>query len=193
MVEEAKMASCCIGDYGGTVVDAGEKRKIETQIGQFYPGRSVRQMLSRGMVASGVCFFFVTFHFMPRPEMWIFFALSLVLLVGGIFVWAFGGCILYASWKRAVKEIRGHDLYKIQVKPREYVAGKGFYKETYVSFEVEGDLFAEYFPVQKDVYQRRNQAGLWAYYFKYTEKERRKNRYSGKYGIFIVGKELKNV
>lgn len=103
MATEAKMASCCIGDYGGTVVDAGEKRKIETQIGQFYPDRSVRQMLSIGMVAAGVCFFVVTFHFMPRLEMWIFFALSLVLLVGGIFVWGFGGCILYASWKNAEK------------------------------------------------------------------------------------------
>ncbi len=192
-VEGNRYCSYCIGDHEGAPVGASEKREIESQIGQFYPNRSVRQQLSFCMVAAGVCFFFVTFQFMPQFHMWIFFITSLTLLMGGIFLWALGGCIPYAAWKRAVKHIRKHDLYKIRVNPQEYVVRKGFYKETYVSFEVEGNLFAEYFPVQDDVYKNKDQIELWAYYLEYTEKERRKNRSLGKYGIFIVGKELNNV
>ncbi len=188
-VEGNRYCSYCIGDHEGAPVGASEKREIESQIGQFYPNRSVRQLLSFCMVAAGVCFFFVTFQFMPQFHMWIFFITSLTLLMGGIFLWALGGCIPYAAWKRAVKHIRKHDLYKIRVNPQEYVVRKGFYKETYVSFEVEGNLFDEYFPVQDDVYKNKYQIELWAYYLEYTEKERRKDRSLGKYGIFIVGKE----
>lgn len=184
-----KEASYCIGDYNGTSVDANEKRDIETRIGQFYPDRSIRQMLAFCMVAAGILFFFLTFQFMPRYIMWVYFILCLICLVGGIFIWALGGCIPYASWKRAVNNIRKHDLYKIQVQPLEYVERNGFYKEKYVSFAINGDLFAEYFPVKDGA-----QAELWAYYLEYTEKERRKNRSLKKYGIFIVGRsESKHV
>lgn len=102
-------------------------------------------------------------------------------------MWALGGCIPYASWKRAVREIRNHDVRKIPVKPTEYIVSKGFYKEKYVLIEIDGDPFAEYFPVKDDVYDNRDTIELWAYYLEYTTKEQRKNRNLKKYGIFLVG------
>lgn len=184
-----KEASYCIGDYGGVLVDANEKKDIETQIGLFYPDSSIKQMLAFCMIAVGTAFFFLMFWFMPQFIMWVFLILSLAFLVGGIFLWALGGCIPYASWKRAVKYIRKHDLYKIQVQPLDYIEHQGFYKEKYVSFEIEGDMFAEYFSVKDDVYDNQDKIELWAYYLKYTEKERRNNQHLKRYGIFIVGKE----
>ena len=66
-VEGNRYCSYCIGDHEGAPVGASEKREIESQIGQFYPNRSVRQLLSFCMVAAGVCPSFTCGYFSLLP------------------------------------------------------------------------------------------------------------------------------
>lgn len=182
----------CIGNYGGIKIDDEQKEKFMNNLTNYCEKPSaiiyvlfvIAWVMILPALAIGISMVFVDYNQI------IFGLLFCILLVGDFALIAYTGGVkkvfLYDNWKKDCKAIKNHDVFKIKVEPAMHVASSNFHKSKYITLNINSDIYDDFFEIPDDVYDDLAKYDFYAYYFEYTQRERRANKYLFQYGIYII-------
>lgn len=185
----------CIGKYGGEKIDDEQKEKIMNNLTNYCvkPSAIVYVLFALAWVVilpvlgAG---FSMAFEENNRIIAGLLFC---ILLVGDFALIAYAGGVkkvfLYDSWKKDCKVIKNHDVFKIKVEPAMHVVSSNFWKSKYITLNINGDIYDDFFEIPNDVYENLDNYEYYAYYFEHTKKELKSSRYIYQYGIYIIAEQ----
>lgn len=187
-------ASESIGKYSGIKIDDEQKQKIFNNLPSYCDRPSVivyvlfvLSWLVVPILAFGTSWAFVEYNQIIVGLLFCILCVGDIVLI--VYTWVGKNVYLYSCWKGECKAIKNHDVYKIKVEPATYAACSNFYKSKYITLNIDGDIYDDFFEIPDYAYEDLDNYEYYAYYFEHTKKELRSNRYIYQYGIYIIVEE----
>lgn len=185
----------CIGRYGGEKIDDEQKEKIMNNLTNYCEKPSAIVYVLFALAWVGIlpvlgAGFSMVFEEYNQIIACLLFC---ILLVGDFALIAYTGGVkkvfLYDNWKKDCKAIKNHDVFKITVEPAMHVVSSNFCKSKYITLNINGDIYDDFFEIPNYVYEDLDNYEYYAYYFEHTKKELRSSRYIYQYGIYIIAEQ----